>query len=94
MRRRTALLSLLSIALLPAAQARTPYLARGEVQQFIDDLVGSHGFDRARVERWLQQARYSANVERLMQPAIPFAQRNWVEYRDRLEQSARAAAGR
>jgi membrane-bound lytic murein transglycosylase B len=93
MRRRTALLSIVSFAMLPAAQARTSYLARSEVQQFIDELVATHGFERARVERWLQQARYSANVERLMQPPIPFGQRNWIEYRDRYIEPARIDAG-
>lgn len=93
MRRRTALLSIVSFAVLPAAQARTSYLARSEVQQFIDELVATHGFERARVERWLQQARYSANVERLMQPPIPFGQRNWIEYRDRYIEPARINAG-
>lgn len=93
MRRRTALLSILSFAVLPAAQARTSYLARSEVQQFIDELVATHGFERARVERWLQQARYSATVERLMQPPIPFGQRNWIEYRDRYIEPARVDAG-
>lgn len=93
MRRRTALLSIVSFAVLPAAQARTSYLARSEVQQFIDELVATHGFERARVERWLQQARYSATVERLMQPPIPFGQRNWIEYRDRYIEPARINAG-
>jgi membrane-bound lytic murein transglycosylase B len=93
MRRRTALLSIVLLAMLPAAQARTSYLARSEVQQFIDELVATHGFERAQVERWLQQARYSANVERLMQPPIPFGQRNWIEYRDRYIEPARINAG-
>ena len=93
MRRRTALLSIVSFAVLPVARARTSYLARSEVQQFIDELVTTHGFERTRVERWLQQARYSANVERLMQPPIPFGQRNWIEYRDRYIEPTRINAG-
>jgi membrane-bound lytic murein transglycosylase B len=93
MRRRTALLSLLALATAPAALARTPYLARSEVQQFVDDLVETHGFERARLERWLREARYSAGVERLMQPAIPFSQRNWLEYRERYVEPVRLNAG-
>jgi membrane-bound lytic murein transglycosylase B len=91
--RRTALLAFLSLAVLPVADARTPYLSRGDVQQFIDELVHTHGFERVRVERWLKQARYSASVERLMQPAIPFGQRNWLDYRDRYIEPTRLAAG-
>ena len=93
MRRRAALVLLLVLAMGSAAHARTPYLARTEVQQFIDELVGAHGFERARLEHSLKQARYSASVERLMQPAIPFGQRNWLEYRDRYVEPARIAAG-
>ena len=84
---------LVALAMGSVAHARTPYLARTEVQQFIDELVGAHGFERARLEHSIKQARYSASVERLMQPAIPFGQRNWFEYRDRYIEPARIAAG-
>ena len=93
MRRRTALLTLLALAAAPVVHARTPYLARSEVQQFLDELVSTHGFDRTRVERWFRDARYSPGVERLMQPAIPFGQRNWFEYRDRYVEPVRMQAG-
>jgi membrane-bound lytic murein transglycosylase B len=93
MHRRAALMLLAALACSPAAHARAPYLARTEVQQFIDELVGTHGFERARVERWMKQARHSSTVERLMQPAIPFAQRNWIEYRDRYVEPVRITAG-
>ena len=63
------------------------------MQQFIDAMVASHGFERVRLERWLRDARYSATVERLMQPPIPFAQRNWLEYRNRYIEPARIDAG-
>ena len=52
-----------------------------------------HGFDRERVERWLNAARYSPTVERLMQPPIPFGQRNWLEYRSRYLEDKRVQAG-
>jgi membrane-bound lytic murein transglycosylase B len=90
--RRRLLLGLLAGASLPV-YARTGYLARDEVQQFIDAMVASHGFERIRLERWLRDARYSATVERLMQPPIPFAQRNWLEYRNRYIEPARIDAG-
>jgi len=66
--------------------------AAPEVQQFVEELAATHGFDRARLERWLRDARYSASVERLMQPPIPFGQRNWLEYRQRYLDPARVQA--
>jgi membrane-bound lytic murein transglycosylase B len=93
MLRRTLLLSLGALALAASAQAREPYLARPDVQQFVEELVTVHGFERARLERWLREARYSGSVERLMQPPIPFGQRNWLEYRNRYVEPARIQAG-
>ena len=93
MQRRTLLLSLGALALAASVQAREPYLARPDVQQFVEELVTVHGFERARLERWLREARYSGSVERLMQPPIPFGQRNWVEYRNRYVEPARIQAG-
>jgi membrane-bound lytic murein transglycosylase B len=87
----------LAAALVAPAAARSPapppYASRAEVRQFIDDIVAEHGFDRDRVERWLNAARYSATVERLMQPPIPFGQRNWLEYRSRYLEDKRVRAG-
>lgn len=93
MLRRTLLLSLGALALAASAQAREPYLARPDVQQFVEELVTVHGFERVRLERWLREARYSGSVERLMQPPIPFGQRNWLEYRNRYVEPARIQAG-
>ena len=73
--------------------ARPMYSSRSEVQQFIDEVVDKHGFERRRVERWLDAARYSETVERLMQPPIPFGQRNWLDYRARYLEDARIEAG-
>ena len=93
MHRRTALLALLTCASPLCVHARASYPTRDDVRQFIDELVSAHGFERRRLERLLGDARYSSNVERLMQPAIPFGQRNWYEYRDRYVEPARLAAG-
>jgi membrane-bound lytic murein transglycosylase B len=93
MQRRTFLLAVGALAVVPSARARDPYLARPDVQQFIEELVTTHGFPRARLERWLREARYSGNVERLMQPPIPFGQRNWIDYRRRYLEPARIQAG-
>jgi membrane-bound lytic murein transglycosylase B len=94
---RRALLAALMMAVaqpsLAREPARPPYLARSEVQQLIDELVWYHGFERERVERWIGAARYSSSAERLMQPAVPFGQRNWFEYRDRVLQDSRVRAG-
>jgi membrane-bound lytic murein transglycosylase B len=95
--KRRALVATLLAGMAAPAAARSParpsYAARADVQQFIDELVNQHGFDRSRVERWLNAARYSETVERLMQPPIPFGQRNWLEYRARYLEDRRIQAG-
>lgn len=97
-RRRLLMASLASLASSMAAPAalaetRVPYLQRAEVQQFIEELLAQHPFDRQRVERWLSSARYSAAVERYMQPPIAFGQRNWLEYRARYLDEPRIQSG-
>ena len=91
--RRAFLVALVALATPVPARARSLYLGRPEVQQFIDELAAAHGFDRARLERWLRDARYSTSVERLMQPPIPFGQRNWLDYRQRYLEPTRIQAG-
>jgi membrane-bound lytic murein transglycosylase B len=93
MRRRSFLFSLGALLVPAHACARSPYLARPDVQEFVDALVWTHGFDRPRIEGWLREARYSARVERLMQPPTPFGQRNWYDYRDRYLDPDRIQAG-
>jgi len=95
-KRRSLAAALVAALVAPATAripARPPYASRPEVQQFIDEVVAEHGFDRARVERWLNAARYSGTVERLMQPPIPFGQRNWLDYRSRYLEDKRVQAG-
>lgn len=95
-KRRRLVAALATALVAPAAArspARAPYASRAEVQQFVDAVVAEHGFDRERVERWLNAARYSETVERLMQPPIPFGQRNWLEYRSRYLEDRRVQAG-
>lgn len=94
-RRRQLLTALASLTAMRVALAETrvPYLQRAEVQQFIEELVAQHPFDRQRIERWLSSARYSAAVERYMQPPIAFGQRNWLEYRARYLDEPRIQAG-
>jgi membrane-bound lytic murein transglycosylase B len=95
-KRRALVATLLAGMVAPVAArspARAPYPSRDEVRQFIDDVVQQHGFDRTLVERWLSAARYSETVERLMQPPIPFGQRNWLDYRARHVEDRRIQAG-
>lgn len=96
-KRRALVATLLAGMATPAALARSalraPYPERDDVRAFIDALVDEHGFERARVERWLGAARYSETVERLMQPPIPFASRNWLDYRARYLEDRRIEAG-
>lgn len=95
--KRRSLVAALAAALAAPATARSPapppYASRSEVQRFIDEVVDEHGFDRSQVERWLNAARYSPTVERLMQPPIPFGQRNWLDYRSRYVEDKRVQAG-
>jgi membrane-bound lytic murein transglycosylase B len=95
-KRRALVATLLAGMVAPAAArspARAPYPSRDEVRRFIDEVVQQHGFDRSHVERWLSAARYSETVERLMQPPIPFGQRNWLDYRARHVEDRRIQAG-
>jgi membrane-bound lytic murein transglycosylase B len=95
--KRRSLVAALVAALVAPAAARSPapppYASRSEVQRFIDEVVDEHGFDRSQVERVLNAARYSPTVERLMQPPIPFGQRNWLDYRSRYVEDKRVQAG-
>lgn len=95
--KRRSLVAALAAALVAPAAARSPapppYASRSEVQRFIDEVVDEHGFDRSQVERVLNAARYSPTVERLMQPPIPFGQRNWLDYRSRYVEDKRVQAG-
>ena len=94
--RRALVAALLAAAAVPAVARgtiRPSYASRGDVQPFIEELVERHGFERASVERWLDAARYLEAVERLMQPPIPFGQRNWLEYRARFLEDRRIEAG-
>jgi membrane-bound lytic murein transglycosylase B len=95
--RRRALVATLLAGMVAPAAARSParlsYAERSDVALFIDEMVERHGFERARVTRWLDAARYSETVERLMQPPLPFGQRNWLEYRARNIEQGRIQAG-
>ncbi len=70
-----------------------PYLKRDDVHQFIDALSARTELQRGWIEHVFARGRYLATVERLMQPPIPFAQRNWLEYRARYVDTRRIGEG-
>ncbi|MEG0820508.1 MAG: lytic murein transglycosylase B, partial [Burkholderiaceae bacterium] len=74
----------------PAAPA---YSTRPEVAAFIAEMVETQGFDAATLARVLDAARYSAQVEKLMQPPMAYGIRNWFNYRSRFLDDKRIAAG-
>ena len=69
------------------------YATRPEVMLFADDLAERRGLDSEWVRHAIGQARYSAAVARLMQPAAKPFVKNWRVYRSRFIDSTRIAAG-
>ncbi len=61
--------------------------------QFADDLAARRNLDPAWVRNAIGQARYSATVSRLMQPAAKPFVKNWRVYRSRFIDPIRIAAG-
>ena len=61
--------------------------------QFADDLAARRNLDPAWVRSAIGQARYSATVSRLMQPAAKPFVKNWRVYRSRFIDPVRIAAG-
>ena len=61
--------------------------------QFADDLAARRNLDPAWVRSAIGQARYSATVSRLMQPAAKPFVKNWRVYRSRFIDPVRISAG-
>jgi len=76
-----------------AAPAGPLYATRPEVMLFADDLAARRNLDPAWVRNAIGQARYSATVARLMQPAAKPFVKNWRVYRSRFIDPIRIAAG-
>jgi membrane-bound lytic murein transglycosylase B len=98
MQRRAFLLRIAALGALaaPSARARAPFVSyprRDEVRAYIDALAARGELKRGWIERVFAQGRYLAEVERLMQPPIPFGSRNWREYRDRYLEERRIRDG-
>lgn len=73
--------------------AFVPYARRETVQVFIDAVAARNDLSRRWIERAFAQGQYLPAVERLMQPPIPFGQRNWREYRARYVDERRIREG-
>lgn len=100
MRRRNLLLqcfaamgAMVATGLRAQSNAFVPYPNREDVQLFIDALVSRNDVQRPWIERVFARGRYLAAVERLMQPPIPFAGRNWLDYRARYVEERRVREG-
>jgi len=76
-----------------AAAAGPLYATRPDVMLFADDLASRRDLDPAWVRNAIGQARYSATVVRLMQPAAKPFVKNWRVYRSRFIDPIRIAAG-
>jgi membrane-bound lytic murein transglycosylase B len=85
--------SLAASANTPQDGSRSGYLARADVQAWIDALVAEHGLARAKIEGWMRAARYDAGSERLMTPTTTPAPRDWQAYRRRALDERRVLAG-
>ena len=78
----------------PAQKSTGPFYAtRPEAMQFADDVAARRDLDPAWVREVVGQARYSAAVSRLMQPATKPFVKNWRVYRSRFIDPIRIEAG-
>ncbi len=64
-----------------------------EVQQFLDEMVSKHGFERKELEAMLQQVRYMDAAVQLVKPAPPGKPKNWHAYSSRFIEPIRINAG-
>jgi membrane-bound lytic murein transglycosylase B len=64
-----------------------------DVSDFIDQMVGRHGFDRAELESVFKKVRYVETTIQLMKPAPPGRPKNWRAYRARFVDPLRIDAG-
>ncbi len=87
------------------AQIRTVSLEQGkigevadfsqwpEVNEFIDQMVAQHGFDKTELAAIMAQVEYVDRTIQLMKPAPPGRPKNWQAYRDRFIDPIRISAG-
>lgn len=63
------------------------------VQQFEEEMVAKHGFDRAELDTLFGQARLLETAVRLVKPAPPGKPKNWQAYSSRFIEPIRINAG-
>jgi membrane-bound lytic murein transglycosylase B len=63
------------------------------VQQFADEMVAKHGFDRAELDALFGQARLLETAVQLVKPAPPGKPKNWQAYSSRFIEPIRINAG-
>ncbi|WP_407659621.1 lytic murein transglycosylase B [Massilia endophytica] len=64
-----------------------------EVQQFMDDMVSRHGFQRTELEALLRRVNYVDAAVQLVKPAPPGKPKNWKLYSSRFIEPIRINAG-
>ncbi|MGB9991062.1 lytic murein transglycosylase B [Pseudoduganella rhizocola] len=64
-----------------------------EVQQFMDEMVSKHGFQRSELEALLRQVNYVDSAVQLVKPAPPGKPKNWQAYSSRFIEPIRINAG-
>jgi len=64
-----------------------------EVQQFMDEMVSKHGFQRSELEVLLRQVNYVDSAVQLVKPAPPGKPKNWQAYSSRFIEPIRINAG-
>jgi membrane-bound lytic murein transglycosylase B len=64
-----------------------------EVQQFMDEMVSKHGFQRSELESLIRQVNYVDSAVQLVKPAPPGKPKNWQAYSSRFIEPIRINAG-
>jgi membrane-bound lytic murein transglycosylase B len=76
-----------------ARSPRIDYSLRGEVQEFMNQMVAKHQFDPEELKPLFGAVRFEESIIRLMTPAAPNFKRSWEVYRRRFIDATRINAG-
>jgi len=63
------------------------------VRDFEDEMVATHGFDRAALDETIRQTRFVDSAVQLVKPAPPGKPKNWAAYSGRFIEPIRIGAG-
>lgn len=77
----------------PAEEEFVSFVQWREVNEFIDQLVAKHAFNRAELESLIGKTRYIERTIQLVKPAPPGQPKNWRAYRARFVEPVRIKAG-